>query len=32
MRRVLATGTPEHIATVKKSHTGTFLKEVLAAS
>ncbi|TFD28207.1 excinuclease ABC subunit UvrA [Cryobacterium sp. TMT2-23] len=28
---VLATGTPEHIATVKKSHTGTFLKEVLAA-
>jgi excinuclease ABC subunit A len=30
--RVLATGTPEHIATVKKSHTGTFLKEVLAAS
>ncbi|GAB3122883.1 excinuclease ABC subunit UvrA [Glaciibacter psychrotolerans] len=29
--RVLATGTPEHIATVKKSHTGTFLKEVLAA-
>jgi excinuclease ABC subunit A len=30
--RVLATGAPEHIATVKKSHTGTFLKEVLAAS
>jgi len=29
--RVLATGTPEHIATVKKSHTGTFLKEILAA-
>ncbi|MGO4690966.1 excinuclease ABC subunit UvrA [Glaciibacter sp. 2TAF33] len=30
--KVLATGTPEHIATVKKSHTGTFLKEILAAS
>ncbi|MGO4103214.1 excinuclease ABC subunit UvrA [Leifsonia sp. YAF41] len=30
--RILATGTPEHIATVKKSHTGTFLKEVLAAN
>ncbi|MDJ0322772.1 excinuclease ABC subunit UvrA [Cryobacterium sp. PH31-AA6] len=29
--RVLATGTPEHVATVAKSHTGTFLKEVLAA-
>ncbi len=29
--RVLATGTPEHVATVKKSHTGKFLKEVLAA-
>jgi excinuclease ABC subunit A len=29
--RVLATGTPEHVAAVKKSHTGTFLKEVLAA-
>jgi excinuclease ABC subunit A len=29
--KILATGTPEHIATVKKSHTGTFLKEVLAA-
>jgi excinuclease ABC subunit A len=28
--RVLATGTPEHVASVKKSHTGTFLKEVLA--
>ncbi|TFC55650.1 excinuclease ABC subunit UvrA [Cryobacterium sp. TMB3-1-2] len=28
--KVLATGTPEHVATVKKSHTGTFLKEVLA--
>ncbi|MBC7443283.1 MAG: excinuclease ABC subunit UvrA [Ramlibacter sp.] len=28
---VPATGTPEHIATVKKSHTGTFLKEILAA-
>ncbi|WP_104166290.1 excinuclease ABC subunit UvrA [Cryobacterium sp. N22] len=29
--KVLATGTPEHVAAVKKSHTGTFLKEVLAA-
>ncbi|WP_241972615.1 excinuclease ABC subunit UvrA [Cryobacterium cryoconiti] len=29
--RVLATGTPEHVATVKKSHTGMFLKEILAA-
>ncbi|WP_022885096.1 excinuclease ABC subunit UvrA [Glaciibacter superstes] len=29
--KVLATGTPEHLATVRKSHTGTFLKEVLAA-
>jgi excinuclease ABC subunit A len=29
--RVLATGTPEHVATVARSHTGTFLKEVLAA-
>ncbi|TFD76655.1 excinuclease ABC subunit UvrA [Cryobacterium fucosi] len=29
--RVLATGTPEQVATVKKSHTGKFLKEVLAA-
>ncbi|MEC5182740.1 excinuclease ABC subunit A [Cryobacterium sp. MP_3.1] len=28
--KVLATGTPEHVAAVKKSHTGTFLKEVLA--
>ena len=27
---ILATGTPEHLATVKKSHTGGFLKEVLA--
>lgn len=27
--KILATGTPEYIATVKKSHTGTFLKEVL---
>ena len=26
---VLATGTPEHLATVKKSFTGTFLKEIL---
>ncbi len=29
--KILAVGTPEHIATVKKSHTGSFLKEVLAA-
>ena len=29
--RVLATGTPEHVATVTKSHTGMFLKEILAA-
>jgi excinuclease ABC subunit A len=29
--RVLATGTPEHVAPVARSHTGTFLKEVLAA-
>jgi excinuclease ABC subunit A len=29
--KILATGTPEQLATVKKSHTGTFLKEVLAA-
>ncbi|TFD45656.1 excinuclease ABC subunit UvrA [Cryobacterium frigoriphilum] len=28
--KVLATGTPEYIATVKKSFTGTFLKEILA--
>ncbi|WEO75654.1 excinuclease ABC subunit UvrA [Cryobacterium sp. SO2] len=28
--KVLATGTPEHVAGVKKSHTGMFLKEVLA--
>ena len=27
---VLAVGTPEHLATVKKSHTGTFLEEILA--
>jgi excinuclease ABC subunit A len=26
--RVLATGTPEKLATVKKSHTGVFLKEI----
>jgi excinuclease ABC subunit A len=26
---ILATGTPEHLSTVKKSHTGVFLKEVL---
>ena len=30
--RVLATGTPEHLATVKKSHTGTFLKKILSVS
>ena len=30
--RVLATGTPEHLATVKKSHTGTFLKKILGVS
>ena len=29
--KILAVGTPEHIAGVKKSHTGSFLKEVLAA-
>jgi len=29
--KILATGTPEHVAGVKKSHTGMFLKEVLAA-
>ncbi|MEO6200050.1 MAG: excinuclease ABC subunit A, partial [Cryobacterium sp.] len=29
--RVLASGTPEHLATVKKSHTGSFLKEILDA-
>ncbi|MFT2816277.1 excinuclease ABC subunit UvrA [Leifsonia sp. A12D58] len=29
--KILATGTPEHIATVKKSHTGAFLKEILKA-
>lgn len=29
--RVLATGTPEKLATVKKSHTGYYLKEVLEA-
>jgi len=29
--KILATGTPEHLSTVKKSHTGMFLKEVLAA-
>ncbi len=29
--RVLATGTPEHLATVTKSHTGMFLKKILAA-
>lgn len=30
--RVLATGTPEHLATVKKSHTGMFLKKILSVS
>jgi excinuclease ABC subunit A len=29
--RVLATGTPEKLATVKKSHTGVFLKEIFDA-
>ena len=29
--RVVATGTPEHVATVKGSHTGTFLREILDA-
>ncbi|MET0887898.1 MAG: excinuclease ABC subunit UvrA, partial [Mycetocola sp.] len=29
--KVLATGTPEKMATVKKSHTGYYLKEVLEA-
>jgi excinuclease ABC subunit A len=29
--KILAVGTPEHISSVKKSHTGFFLKEVLAA-
>jgi excinuclease ABC subunit A len=29
--RVLATGTPEQLAKVKKSHTGFFLKEILEA-
>jgi excinuclease ABC subunit A len=29
--KVLATGTPEKLATVKKSHTGYYLKEVLEA-
>lgn len=29
--RVLATGTPEQLAKVKKSHTGFFLKEILGA-
>jgi excinuclease ABC subunit A len=28
---VLAVGTPEHLATVKKSHTGLFLRELLEA-
>jgi excinuclease ABC subunit A len=30
--RVLAVGTPEHLATVEESHTGVFLKDVLDAS
>jgi excinuclease ABC subunit A len=29
--RILATGTPEQLAKVKKSHTGFFLKEILGA-
>ncbi|MGG7508392.1 excinuclease ABC subunit UvrA [Plantibacter sp. YIM 135249] len=29
--KVLATGTPEHLATVKQSHTGVFLREVFEA-
>jgi excinuclease ABC subunit A len=29
--RVLAVGTPEYLATVEESHTGVFLREVLAA-
>jgi excinuclease ABC subunit A len=28
---VLATGTPEHLATVPESYTGGFLREVLEA-
>ncbi len=28
---VIATGTPEHVATVQASHTGQYLKEVLSA-
>jgi excinuclease ABC subunit A len=28
--RVLATGTPEQVATVEASHTGRYLREVLA--
>ncbi len=30
--RVLAVGTPEHLATVDESHTGIFLKEILAGN
>jgi excinuclease ABC subunit A len=30
--RVLAVGTPEHLATVEESHTGIFLKEILATN
>ena len=28
--QVIATGTPEHLATVDESHTGAFLREMLA--
>ncbi|WP_254783366.1 hypothetical protein, partial [Curtobacterium sp. MCBA15_007] len=28
---VLATGTPEHVATVPESHTGVFLREIFDA-
>jgi excinuclease ABC subunit A len=27
---IIATGTPEQVAKIKKSHTGRFLKETLA--
>src|SRR2546426_11196261 len=30
--RVIATGTPEHVASVQESHTGRYLKRVLRAS
>ena len=29
---MIATGTPEHIATVEASHTGRYLRAALAAS